>query len=121
MKKVNWGIIGLGKIALQFANGFKFSNNAKLKGITSTNSKKIENFKVNFQIEDKYCFNNYEDLLKCKEIDAIYIALPNSLHHKWIIKCIENNKKVLVEKPATLNFAELEDIKKNIICKIFFC
>jgi predicted dehydrogenase len=121
VKKVNWGIIGLGKIALQFANGFKFLNNAKLKGITSTNSKKIENFKVKFLIEDEYCFNNYEDLLKCNEIDVIYIALPNSLHNKWIIKCIENNKKILVEKPATLNFAEIENIKKKYNMKnIFF-
>ena len=92
MKKVNWGIIGLGKIALQFANGFKFTNNAKLIGVASKNPEKLEKFKKGFQINEKYCFNNYEDLLSSKEIDIIYIALPNSLHCEWIIKCIESNK-----------------------------
>ena len=121
MKKVNWGIIGLGAIALQFAGGFKFSNNARLKGVASKELTKLENFKSSFQIEENYCFNNYEDLLKCKEIDIIYIALPNSLHHKWILKCIENNKKILVEKPATLNFSEIENINKDYDIKnIFF-
>ncbi len=121
MKKINWGIIGLGKIALQFANGFQYSNKAELKGIASKNLKKLEKFKINFQIDERYCFNNYEDLLQCKEIDAIYIALPNSLHHEWIVRCIENNKKILVEKPATLNFDEIKDLKNKYDMKnIFF-
>ena len=121
MKKVNWGIIGLGKIALQFANGFKFTNNAKLIGVASKNPEKLEKFKKGFQINEKYCFNNYEDLLSSKEIDIIYIALPNSLHCEWIIKCIESNKKILVEKPATLNFDEIISIKnKYDMRNIFF-
>ncbi len=120
MKKVNWGIIGLGGIALKFANGIKFSSNARLKGIASKDSKKIENFKINFEIEESYCFDNYESLLKNKDIDAIYIALPNSLHHKWILRCIENDKKIIVEKPATLNFSEMKDIKDRYDKKYFF-
>ena len=38
----------------------------------------------------KYLFNEYEDLINCKDIDVIYIALPNSLHHLWVIKSIQN-------------------------------
>ena len=44
MKKVNWGIIGLGAIALQFANGFKFSNSAKLLSIASRDLDKVKRF-----------------------------------------------------------------------------
>ena len=47
--------------------------------------------------------------------------MPNSLHLHWIVKCIENNKKVLVEKPATLNFDEALKLKQIISNhKIFF-
>ena len=68
-----------------------------------------------------YCFDDYNNLLKCNDVDIIYIALPNSLHHEWIIECIKNNKKVLVEKPATVNFSEIKNIKGIfIIIKMYF-
>ena len=113
MKKVNWGIIGLGEIAKQFAKGFENLNNSNLLAIASKNKEKLNNFKEGFNISDNYCFNNYEALLKNKEIDIIYIALPTSLHKEWIIKCLDAKKKILVEKPATMNEAEIEEIKKR--------
>ena len=50
--------------------------------------------KEKLQINQKYCFDNYEDLLNCNDVDIVYIALPNSLHHEWINKCIENKKNI---------------------------
>ena len=117
MQKVNWGIIGLGKIALKFSEGFKNIDNAKLLGISSKDNKKLKKFKEDFKIENNFCFNNYENLLECKDIDIIYIALPNSLHHEWIIKCIEKEKKILVEKPATLNFSQMKDVQNKLLHK----
>ena len=119
MKKVNWGIIGLGNVADVFAKGFQFSSNGKLLGISSKNLDKLNKFKDKFKIDKKYCFNTYEELLKCDDIDIVYIALPNSLHYEWILKCINSNKKLLVEKPATLNFKEVENIQNNIKGKFF--
>ena len=40
-KKVNWGIIGLGNIAMNFAKASQLTDNAILKGISSKNQKKI--------------------------------------------------------------------------------
>ena len=106
---VNWGIIGLGRIANDFASGFSDLKNAKLLGIASKTQKKLNEFKKKFNIEEKYCFSSYDDLIYCDDIDIIYIALPHNLHFQWIMKCLENNKKILTEKPAT---SSLEDIKK---------
>ena len=117
MQKVNWGIIGLGNIALKFAEGFKEVANAKLLAVSSKDEKKIEQFKDYFKIEDKYCFKNYEDLLDCQDINIIYIALPHSLHHEWVIKCIEKKKRILVEKPATINFSQIKDIQNKLLNK----
>ena len=120
MKKVNWGIIGLGAIAKQFAKGFENLKNSNLLAIASKNKEKLISFKEDLNINDNYCFNNYEVLLKNKEIDIIYIALPTSLHKEWIIKCLDAKKKVLVEKPATMNEAEIEEIKKRYTKKKIF-
>ena len=121
MKQVRWGIIGLGNIALKFAEGFQYTKNAKLFAISSRSKNKLLTFKNKFQIDDNYCFVNYDSLLKCKDLDIIYIALPHSLHHEWVIKSIEKGKNILVEKPATVNFLQMENIKNNLKDKnIFF-
>ena len=115
MKKVNWGIIGLGAVAAQFAKGVNFVDNGKLLGIASKNSERLSNFKNNYSVDNNYCFTNYQNLLENKEIDIVYIALPTALHTEWIIKCLNNGKRVLVEKPATMNSLEIINIKENYL------
>jgi len=121
MKQVKWGIIGLGGIASKFADGFQFTKNARLFAISSKNENKLLEFKNKFQIDENYCFSNYDSLLECKDLDIVYIALPHSFHHEWVIKSIERGKNILVEKPATVNFSQMENIKNNLKNKnIFF-
>ena len=118
---INWGIIGLGNVALEFAKAFKDTNNSKLIGISSNTQDKIQKFKEKFGINKEYCFSNYQDLLNSNNIDIVYIALPNSMHEEWILKSINNNKNILVEKPAFMNLSETEGIKKKLINNnIFF-
>jgi len=114
MKQVKWGIIGLGGIASKFADGFQFTKNARLLAISSKNENKLLEFKNKFQIDENYCYSNYDSLLECKDLDMVYIALPHSFHHEWVIKSIEKGKNILVEKPATINFSQMENIKNNL-------
>ena len=120
MNEINWGIIGLGEIALKFAEGFKNVKNSRLIAVSSKNTNKLEHFKKKFQINEKYCFSKYEDLLENEDIDIVYIALPNSFHSEWIIKCIKNDKNILVEKPATINYSEIKNIKTHFDNKNLF-
>ena len=52
---------------------------------------------------------SYEALLADEGIDAIYISLPNGLHHEWTLKAIEAGKHVLVEKPYSRRATEVEE------------
>ena len=122
MRKVKWGIIGLGNIAKVFAESFENTSNAVLVAISSKDHEKIDKFKNKFKIDPKFCYNDYNNLINCKDLDAVYIALPNSLHFYWIKECIKNNKSVLVEKPCVISVEEISKIKNLILNKpVFFC
>jgi D-xylose 1-dehydrogenase (NADP+, D-xylono-1,5-lactone-forming) len=51
---------------------------------------------------------SYEELLGNDELDAVYISLPNGMHHEWTMKAIDAGKHVLVEKPYSRRSAEAE-------------
>ena len=114
MEKINWGIIGLGTIAKKFAEGFSNLDNASIKAVASKNKENLDLFKKKFQIQDEFCFENYIDLIFCKNIDIIYIALPNSFHAQYIVEAIKKHKNILVEKPAVTNSKDLIMIKELI-------
>ena len=114
MRKINWGIIGLGNIAHEFSKAFAQINNAKLLAISSKDENKLKKFRLQFNVESKFSFKNYQDLINCEEVDIVYIALPNSFHKQWILKAIKNNKNILVEKPATVNLSEAIEIKEYL-------
>jgi predicted dehydrogenase len=120
MEKLNWGIIGLGRIADSFSNGFLDAKNANLIAVASRDNKKLQKYKEIYKLESKFLFDNYDDLIKCKDIDIIYLALPNNLHYYWASKIIENNKNILLEKPATLSVLEAVSIAKSLEGKDLF-
>ena len=92
MSIINWGIIGLGKIAYKFASAFDQVKNSKLISVASKNNLNIEKFQTEFNLNKSFCYNEYEQILLNNEVDIIYVALPNNLHFEWIMQCIDKKK-----------------------------
>jgi predicted dehydrogenase len=120
MKKINWGIIGGGQIAKIFAESINHSSHGKLISVASKNFENRNYFLKNFN-SDLKIFDSYDDLLNDGNIDVVYIALINSLHKEYIIKCALKNKNILVEKPACLSAEEFKECRNFLSSSnIFF-
>jgi predicted dehydrogenase len=110
MRKVNWGVLGTANIALtQTIPAMLEADNCNLYGIAGRNKDKVDEFKEKFGFENVYY--SLEDMLDDKEIEAVYIPLPNNLHKEWVIKAAKKGKNILCEKPLSGN---AEDIKEMI-------
>lgn len=105
MKKYNWGIMGAGRIARKFTDDLKMLPNANLYAVASTSQERAENFKNEFGYEKAY--NSYNELVKDKNLDIVYIATTNNLHFENTMLCLEHNKAVLCEKPFASNYQQV--------------
>lgn len=107
-KTINWGIIGLGKIAHKFAEDLLQVPNANLYAVASRSHIKSKEFAEKFNAAIAY--DSYEELVENSKIDAIYIATPHSFHCEHTIICLKSGKAVLCEKPLALNSKEVEQM-----------
>lgn len=98
MRKINWGVLGTAGIARGCTiPGMLKAENCNLYAIAGRNIMKAKDFKEEFGFEKAY--DSYEALLSDKEVEAVYIPLPNEMHHEWAIKALKAGKHVLCEKP----------------------
>ena len=106
MKKIRFGVIGTGKIVDNFLKAALTHENFELVAMYSRTLEKAKDFGEKYGAT-KF-FDNLESFSKCEDIDAVYIASPNSLHSSQAIMCIKNNKHVLCEKPMASNLREVK-------------
>ncbi|GAB2763649.1 Gfo/Idh/MocA family protein [Salinimicrobium soli] len=110
-RKINWGILGLGKIANKFASDLQLSPNAVLYSVASRNEKKAKSFSEKYNSVKFY--TSYEELADDPQIDVIYVATPHSFHFEHTMMCLKKGKGVLCEKPMGLNFPEVEMMSRE--------
>lgn len=55
-------------------------------------------------------YDNIDEALKNPQIEAVCIATKASSHHEIVVKCLEANKDIWVEKPLCENVTEIHNI-----------
>jgi D-xylose 1-dehydrogenase (NADP+, D-xylono-1,5-lactone-forming) len=105
----NWGILGPGFIATRaIIPAMQEVSNSRLLAVASGNEQRASEVTLRFGIERFYA--DYQALLDDPDIDAVYIALPNHLHHAWTIRAAAAGKHVLCEKPLAMYAAECNEM-----------
>lgn len=105
---VRWGIVGTGWIAAQFTEALRKHTNQKVVAVGSRTAARAAQFAQRHGIE--YHFPSYAALCGCAQVDAVYVAVPQSEHRDTALLAIDAGKAVLVEKPFTTTSAQARDI-----------
>jgi predicted dehydrogenase len=113
-KQVRYAVVGLGHIA-QVAVLPAFGNarrNSSLAALVSGDPVKLETLGKKYGVERLCSYGQYDELLNSGEIDAVYIALPNSLHAEYAVRAAQAGVHVLVEKPMAVTEEQCERMAK---------
>jgi predicted dehydrogenase len=120
MQKIQWGVLGVAKIATEkVIPAMQRGRWSEIAAIASRDLEKARAAAGLLGIPKAY--GSYEDLLADPEIEAIYNPLPNHLHVHWTMKAAERGKHVLCEKPIAMHADQarlLLDIRERTGVKI---
>jgi predicted dehydrogenase len=109
-RKIGYCVIGLGTIADHFMRGVLPSSNSQITGVVSGHRDKAERIAAQYGVP-KSSIYSYEDMDRFRDnkaIDAVYVALPNSMHAEYTIRSAKAGKHVLCEKPMSTTVSEAE-------------
>jgi len=109
MKKVRYAVVGSGWISqIAFMPSVVQTGNSEMTAIVTGNRPGAEKLARFYGIEHIYGYDQYDDMLKSGIVDAVYVALPNSLHADYTIRAAKVGVHALVEKPLAVSVAECE-------------
>jgi D-xylose 1-dehydrogenase (NADP+, D-xylono-1,5-lactone-forming) len=94
---IAWGILSTARIGGRLVEAARATGEADIVAVASRNEVSAQAFADAHGIPRAH--GSYEALLADREVEAVYIPLPNRLHVEWTLRALEAGKHVLCEKP----------------------
>ena len=124
--KLGIAFIGLGNYATkQLAPAIEQAKDCYLAGIVTGTKEKEAVWKEKYGIkkENIYNYENFDSIASNKDIDIVYVVLPNSMHAEYTIRAAKAGKHVICEKPMALTATEGQTMidaceKRNVMLSI---
>jgi glucose-fructose oxidoreductase len=107
-RKVRYAVVGLGHIA-QVAVLPAFAHarrNSQLMAVVSDDRTKRREIAKRYGLNRTFTYDQFDDCLA--QVDAVYIALPNSMHAEYAIRAAKAGVHVLCEKPMAVTAQECQ-------------
>lgn len=105
---IRLAVIGTNWITDKFIAATLQTEQYKLLAVYSRNINTAENFGNKYG--NLLYFTVLDDLATCAEIDAVYIASPNSLHYQQAKLLLSHGKHIISEKPLTSNYEQTNEL-----------
>jgi predicted dehydrogenase len=106
MDPIRLGLLSTANINAQILQGARETDRVDIVAVGSRDGAKAQAYAGEHGLERAHA--SYEALLADDGVDAVYIGLPNGLHHEWALEALAAGKHVLVEKPYSRRAADAE-------------
>jgi predicted dehydrogenase len=102
---VRFGIVGFGLHAVRrLMPGFALAQRCRVTALSSREMEKARESAAAYKIPQ--AFDSTAELCRSKDVDAVLVTTPNSLHLSDVLTAVEHGKPVLCEKPMAMNAGE---------------
>jgi glucose-fructose oxidoreductase len=111
-KRIRYAVVGQGYIS-QIAILPAFANarrNSELVALVSDDPEKLRKLGKRYKVARLLGYEDFEALVASDAIDAVFIALPNHLHHAYTLRAVRAGKHVLCEKPMAVTVDECREM-----------
>jgi predicted dehydrogenase len=110
-EKVRYAVVGLGWFAQEaILPAFAKLKNSELVALVSGDDEKLEELGRRYDVSKRVKYDAYDELLAGGEIDAVYLALPNTMHREYTVRAARAGVHVLCEKPMAMDEAECREM-----------
>jgi predicted dehydrogenase len=108
--KVRYAVVGLGYISQDatLPAFFNARKNSEVRALVTDDPVKARRLSGRYDVPLFYSYEEFDLCLKSGEIDAVYIALPNSMHHAYAMAAANAGIHVLCEKPMAMDEMECQ-------------
>lgn len=104
-RKLGIALVGLGSYSRnQLAPALQQTTNCRLAGIVTGTPAKAEEWMKKYDIPkaNVYDYKTFDRIIDNKDIDVVYVVLPNSMHREFVVRAAQAGKHVICEKPMAI-------------------
>ncbi|WP_288426300.1 Gfo/Idh/MocA family oxidoreductase [uncultured Spirosoma sp.] len=110
-QRVGYTVVGLGHLTLdEILPALSMSKKSKIVALVSGSPEKMKKVAEQYGVRNDYCYSyaDYDKLKDNKDVQVIYIVLPNGMHAEYTVRGAQAGKHILCEKPMANTVAECQ-------------
>lgn len=113
--KLGIALVGLGEYSeAELAPALQETEHCYLAGIVTGTPAKIDKWKRKYKIPDEnvFSYQDFDSIKDNKDIDILYIVLPNTMHLEYVVRAARAGKHVICEKPMAVTVEDCDQMIK---------
>ncbi len=121
MKTIRFGILGCGLMGREFASAAarwchltQVEARPEIVAVCSRTPSSFDWFRQHFSSVRQYT-QDYRELLRNPDVDAVYVAIPHHLHEEMMIAALEAGKHLMAEKPVGIDLSANQAITNTLL------